>query len=505
TNRRAGPAKCAIAAAVPTASPISPCCPLPSSASRIAPWLTATAIETPAADAFMQRCAISRAAAGLSNTAMAMPSGASRMIRRCGAMRISATASAASSCARSLACSATGRRANSVTRMKTTLASAGAEPGTFKAAFEKVEMRGFYTQTSRTRGNRNGANDRKTAGDGVPALQYLSCKNLGERRSRTMTKDQADRRSFIKKTGLATLAAVSGISAVESRADEYRVPFSSGTEAPKLKAPAHACDCHMHFYDDRYPVASTATLRPPNSTIEDYRLLQKRIGTSRTVIATPSTYGTDNRPSLAAAAKLGSSARVVAVVDDTVTDAELKRLAGLGVCAIRFNLVQKGATTLEMLEPMAARVHALGWHVQIHMLGDQIVQIEELLSRLPAPIVFDHMGRVPQPAGIEHPAFRVILRLLERERAWVKVSGAYHDTKVGPPGYGDTSAVGRAFVKAAPERVVWGTDWPHPTVKELANKPDDAILFDLLADWAPDSRTLRKILVENPAALYGFE
>ena len=320
-----------------------------------------------------------------------------------------------------------------------------------------------------------------------------------------MTKDQADRRSFIKKTGLATLAAVSGISAVESRADEYHVPFSSGTGAPKLKAPAHACDCHMHFYDDRYPVASTATLRPPNSTIEDYRLLQKRIGTSRTVIVTPSTYGTDNRPSLAAAAKLGSSARVVAVVDDTVTDAELKRLAGLGVCAIRFNLVQKGATTLEMLEPMAARVHALGWHVQIHMLGDQIVQIEELLSRLPAPIVFDHMGRVPQPAGIEHPAFRVILRLLERERAWVKVSGAYHDTKVGPPGYGDTSAVGRAFVKAAPERVVWGTDWPHPTVKELANKPDDAILFDLLADWAPDSRTLRKILVENPAALYGFE
>ena len=321
----------------------------------------------------------------------------------------------------------------------------------------------------------------------------------------TKTKDEIDRRTFIRKAGLAALAAAGGISLRESRADEHRVPFSSGTAAPKLRAPANACDCHMHFYDDRFPVAPNATLRPPNSTIEDYRLLQKRIGTSRTVIVTPSTYGTDNRPSLEAAAKLGSSARVVAVVDDMVTVAELKRLAGLGVCGIRFNLVQRGATSLEMVEPLAKRVHDLGWHVQIHMLGDQIAQIEDLLLRLPAPIVFDHLGRVPQPAGVDHPSYRVILGLVEKGRAWVKVSGAYHDTKVGPPGYADTSAIGKAFVKAAPERMVWGSDWPHPTVKDIASKPDDAILFDLLADWAPDERTLRKVLVENPATLYGFE
>jgi len=188
-----------------------------------------------------------------------------------------------------------------------------------------------------------------------------------------------------------------------------------------------------------------------------------------------------------------------------VADAELKRLAGLGVCGIRFNLVQKGATSVEMLEPLARRVHDLGWHVQIHMLGDQIVQIEDLLLRLPAPVVFDHLGRVPQPAGIDHPSFRVILRLVDKGRAWVKVSGAYHDTKVGPPSYADTSAVAKAFVSAAPERMVWGSDWPHPTVKEIANKPDDAILFDLLADWAPDERTLRRVLVENPERLYGFK
>jgi predicted TIM-barrel fold metal-dependent hydrolase len=195
----------------------------------------------------------------------------------------------------------------------------------------------------------------------------------------------------------------------------------------------------------------------------------------------------------------------VAVVDDTVTEAELKRLATLGVRGIRFNLVQKGATSLDMVEPLAKRVHELGWHVQIHMLGDQIVQIEDLLLRLPTPIVFDHLGRVPQPMGVDHPSYGVILGLVDKGRAWVKVSGAYHDTKVGPPDYADTSAVGRAFVKAAPERMVWGSDWPHPTVKEMANKPDDAMLFDLLAGWAPDESTLRKVLVDNPATLYGFD
>ena len=320
-----------------------------------------------------------------------------------------------------------------------------------------------------------------------------------------MNTEKFNRRTFIRTAGAAALAAAGGLSVGESRADEYRVPFSSGSAVPKLKAPANACDCHMHFYDDSFPAAASATLRPPNATVEDYRLLQKRIGTSRTVIVTPSTYGTDNRPSLEAAAILGPSARVVAVVDDTVTDAELKRLATLGVRGIRFNLVQKGATSLDMVEPLAKRVHDLGWHVQIHMLGDQIVQIEDLLLRLPAPIVFDHLGRVPQPMGVDHRSYGVILGLVDKGRAWVKVSGAYHDTKVGPPDYADTSAVGRAFVKAAPERMVWGSDWPHPTVKEIASKPDDAILFNLLAGWAPDESTLRRVLVDNPATLYGFE
>jgi D-galactarolactone isomerase len=281
------------------------------------------------------------------------------------------------------------------------------------------------------------------------------------------------------------------------------VPWSSGTEPPKLKAPPNACDCHMHIYDSRFPVAPNAKLRPADATTDDYRLFQKRIGTTRNVVVTPSTYGTDNSCTLDAMAKLGASARGVAVVDTSVSDAELKRLNEAGVRGIRFNLVQSGATTVDMLEPLSKRVNELGWHVQIHMLGDRIVEAGDLLRRLPSPIVLDHLARIPEPAGVDHPAFAFVLKLVDSGRTWVKLSGAYQDTKTGPPAYSDASKVARAYVKAAPERMVWGSDWPHPTEKADA-KPDDAVLFDLLADWAPDEAIRNRILVDNPAALYRF-
>jgi predicted TIM-barrel fold metal-dependent hydrolase len=259
----------------------------------------------------------------------------------------------------------------------------------------------------------------------------------------------------------------------------------------------------MHIYDSRFPVAPTAKLKPPDAAVDDYRRLQKRLGTTRAVVVTPSTYGTDNACTLDAMAKLGGTARGVAVVDASVADAELKRLNDLGIRGIRFNLVQAGATTIEMLEPLSKRVHDLGWHVQIHMLADAIVENSDLLKRLPSPIVFDHRARIPEPAGVDHPAFALVLSLLDKGHAWVKLSGAYMDTRTGPPAYADVSKVARAYVKAAPERMVWGSDWPHPTEK-ADSKPDDAILFDLLADWAPDEATRNRILVDNPAALYGF-
>jgi D-galactarolactone isomerase len=308
------------------------------------------------------------------------------------------------------------------------------------------------------------------------------------------------RRGFLRAMG-ATVIVAGGLNS--SSGQPQAVPWSSGTEPPKLKAPPNACDCHMHIYDSRFPVAPNAKLRPPEATVDAYRLFQKRIGTTRNIVVTPSTYGTDNSVTLDAMAKLGGTARGVAVVDTSVTDAELKRLNEQGIRGIRFNLVQSGATTIDMLEPLSKRVNDLGWHVQIHMMGDAIIENTDLLQRLPSPIVFDHLARIPQPAGVDHPAFALVLKLLDKDRAWVKLSGAYQDTRTGPPAYADVSKVARAYVKAAPERLICASDWPHPTEKADA-KPDDAILFDLLADWAPDEAVRNRILIDNPAALYGF-
>jgi predicted TIM-barrel fold metal-dependent hydrolase len=242
-----------------------------------------------------------------------------------------------------------------------------------------------------------------------------------------------------------------------------------------------------------------------NAGVEQYRLLQKRIGTTRAVIVTPSAYATANDVTLDAIAQLGpGNARGVAVVRTEVTDAELKKMADGGIRGIRFTLFdpKTAVTNFEMIEPLAKRVNDLGWHVQLHFRGDQIVEHEELLKRIVSPMVFDHLGRIPMPDGIKHPAFQVICRLIDKGRTWVKLSGAYQDTKVGPPTYADMTEVARGYLKAAPERMVWGSDWPHPTERD--HKPNDAVLFDLLSEWAPDEALRKRVLVDNPAGLYGF-
>lgn len=308
------------------------------------------------------------------------------------------------------------------------------------------------------------------------------------------------RREFIKAMGGIVVAGGLGMRSETSTA-QTQVPFSGGTEPAKTAAPANACDCHIHVFNKRFPMAPGDTRVLPDASVADYRLLQRRLGTSRVVLIQPSTYGLDNACMLAAMAELGTSARGVAVVDDRVSDAELKRLDAAGVRGIRFNIARAGATTVEMIEPLSKRINELGWHVQIHMSADQIAQIEGLLNRLPSPIVFDHLGRIPGPAGASHPAFKVIAGLMQKGRTWVKFSGAYMDTQVGPPDYDDAGALAQRFIDTAPERIVWGSDWPHPS-KET--KPDDAMLFDMLGRWVPDAQRRQAILVTNPAQLYGF-
>lgn len=282
------------------------------------------------------------------------------------------------------------------------------------------------------------------------------------------------------------------------------VPNSAGTDAPRLKAPANAADCHMHIYDPaRFPMVPSTRVAPTNAALPQYRLLQKRIGTTRVVVVTPRNYATENAVTVDALAQLGPNARGVAVVHPTITDAELKRFHEAGIRGIRFSLGDPATAvvTIDMVEPLAARVAALGWHVQFNIEGEQIVAWADLLRRLPTQLVFDHLGHPPLPAGIAHPSHRIIRDLIDRRRAWVKLSGAYLNSSAGAP-YPEATKIAQAFVRAAPERLVWGSDWPHPTAP--GGTPNDALLFDLLSEWAPGEATRHRILVENPVTLYGF-
>jgi predicted TIM-barrel fold metal-dependent hydrolase len=218
----------------------------------------------------------------------------------------------------------------------------------------------------------------------------------------------------------------------------------------------------------------------------------------------PSTYGVDNRCLVDALRQLGPASRGVAVVDSTAQNAELQVLTEAGVRAVRVNFVSPqtwGTTTPEILASLGRRVAPFGWHVQILMTGDQIAAHESAIRSLPTAVVIDHLGRIPEPDGIRHPGFTAVRRLLDTGRVWVKLTEPYEDSKVGPP-YRDTTEVARSYVQVAPERLLWGTDWPHPT--QRGAKPNDALLLDLLTDWAPDEAKRRRILVDNPAELFGF-
>ncbi len=316
------------------------------------------------------------------------------------------------------------------------------------------------------------------------------------------------RRTFIKAASMAAFAATtSGVSMREGYAQQAQeVPNSSGTAPPKLKAPANACDCHHHIYDPaRFAMVPTpGRPAPSNGSMQEFRLLQKRIGTTRHVVVQPRNYGIENEVTIDALKQAGGNARGVAVVRPTITDAELKRFDAAGVRGIRFSIGDPKSRVVQpdMIEPLAKRIAPLGWHIQFNMEADQVVELADILRRLPTQLVFDHLGNPTLPAGIEHPSHAIIRDLLDKGRAWVKLSGAYSNTKIGPPDYPDATKIAQAFVKAAPERLVWGSDWPHPT--ETVTKPDDAVLFDLMTVWAPDEKIRNRILVNNPETLYGF-
>jgi len=280
-------------------------------------------------------------------------------------------------------------------------------------------------------------------------------------------------------------------------------PWSAGSGPPATPVPPGATDCHFHIYDARVP-SGPGTPHHPDALEEDYLALRRRLGLSRGVLVQPSAYGTDNARHLRAMEVLGPDQyRMVAVVEPDVPEAALRRLDAAGVRGVRFNLTMPGVLTAEAVEPLGRRLATLGWHMQLNASEAQLVAMEQALAQLPCRLVLDHLGQVPHPAGLESAAFGVIRRLLDRGSTWIKISGPYIRSRTGPPSYDDAGRVAAALARAAPNRLLWGSDWPHPT-QPPDHKPDDADLLDLGAAWVAFPPIWQQMLVDNPAELYGF-
>ena len=278
------------------------------------------------------------------------------------------------------------------------------------------------------------------------------------------------------------------------------VPHSAGAYPPMLVLPEGATDCHHHIFDPRFP-------RPNGrqgiwGTVADYRLLRRRLGLTRSVITSPQSYAFDNSCLIDALDQLGESTRGVAAVRLDVPDAELDRLHAHGVRGIRLYLIGDSPTPADRFVEYARRIQRLGWHIQMVAVdGNALVAAEAALQKLSCTLVIDHFGYVTQPEGIRHPSMAALCRLLDNGNVYVKLSAPYISSRFGPPDYADLDPVAMALVRTAPERLLWGTDWPHPLVT-TEPKPDDAAMLDRLALWAPDAAVRYRILVENPEQLY---
>lgn len=271
---------------------------------------------------------------------------------------------------------------------------------------------------------------------------------------------------------------------------------------PQIKAPELSCDSHFHIFGpyDRFPLDAGRHYTPPPALVPDYLAIADTVGLQRMVIVQPSPYGTDNRATLDAVETFGRRRAVaVVVIDNNVDAATLRGMREVGVRGVRFNLVSGNGAPVEQLQIMARRVAPLGWHIQVYADGETMLELGEMLAQLPVPIVIDHCGGVMASLGTAHPQFQALLRLLDSGNAWIKTS-SYRVSSTGAP-FADAKANVKALVAAAPERCVWGTDWPHPGMDPV---PDAGQLFDQFCEWVPDAPTRQRILVDNPAKLYGF-
>lgn len=276
---------------------------------------------------------------------------------------------------------------------------------------------------------------------------------------------------------------------------------------PRMGFPALACDCHAHILGpaSRFAYSPDRLYTPPDCLLPDYRAMLATLGVERAVLVQPSVYGTDNTVMLEALREAGQSFRGVAVVEWDIADREIASLHALGVRGVRVNVVDVkevgGALPVERIRDVARRIAPHGWHVELLAHVDRFPALDRDLADFPADVVFGHLGYMRTDKGAQAPGFRALVRLLAAGRAWVKLTGPYRISAGAMP-HADVAAFARELLRAAPDRVVWGSDWPHVMVKGAM--PNDGDLADLLLDWIPDEGLRRRVLVDNPGRLYGF-
>lgn len=315
------------------------------------------------------------------------------------------------------------------------------------------------------------------------------------------------RRDFVLGTLAAAVAVRSGDAPAKASQPATRVNFA---------VPPGACDCHTHIHGDpaQYPMFAGRTYTPEPALPEEMARLHKALHMQRVVIVTPSIYGTDNTSTLYGMRARGPNARGVAVIDGRTTESELDTMGQLGVRGIRLNLATGGVTDpsagRQRFQAAAERMKRRNWHIQMYTSLAMISAMKDLVAASPVPVVFDHFGSARAELGVQQPGFADLVELVRSGKAYVKISAAYRSSKNGPD-FADVAPLAQALIAANAERILWGTDWPHPngaggSVDRISPffDIDDGRLLNQLPVWAPDAAVRTKILVDNPARLYGF-
>ena len=277
------------------------------------------------------------------------------------------------------------------------------------------------------------------------------------------------------------------------------------TRKPKFRPPPLACDAHCHVFGPaaKFPYDPNASYHPPDSPFEGLQRLHKVLGLERAVIVHASCHGADMRATLDGIARSKGAYRGTAIIDESYTDKDFQRMHDGGIRGVRFNFVQHlgGRPDMAFFNRTVQRLPELGWHLILHLDATDLVELNDVFRKIPVPMVIDHMGRVKAADGLQQQPFKVLLEWMRNDKFWVKVCGAERVSSKGPP-FDDAVPFARALIEAAPDRILWGTDWPHPNVGK--HMPNDGDLVDLFPLMAPEAKLQKKILVDNPARLYGF-